>query len=91
MPSLVVSYGIPSGADTIHPALFHVDDFAILWTKRKSIDHFIATLRQLYSVKINWEGTKYIGMNIDINRKERHVTLSMAGYIDKLYKRFDLK
>ena len=23
MPSLVVSYGIPSGADTIHPALFH--------------------------------------------------------------------
>ena len=23
-------------------------------------------------------------MNIDINRKERHVTLSMAGYIDKL-------
>ena len=61
-----------------------VDDFAILWTKQKSIDHFITTLRQLYSVKINWEGTKYIGMNIDINRKERHVTLSMAGYIDKL-------
>jgi hypothetical protein len=61
-----------------------VDDFAILWTKRQSIDHFIATLRQLYSVKINWEGTKYIGMNIDINRKGRYVTLSMAGYIDKL-------
>ena len=37
-----------------------VDDFAILWTKRKSIDHFIATLRQLYSVKINWEGTERI-------------------------------
>ena len=37
-----------------------VDDFAILWTKRQSIDHFIATLRQSYSVKINWEGTKNI-------------------------------
>jgi hypothetical protein len=37
-----------------------------------------------YSVKINWESTKYIGMNIDINRKERYVTLSMVGYIDKL-------
>ncbi len=68
-----------------------VDDFAILWTKRQSIDHFIATLRQLYSVKINWEGTKYIGINIDINRKERYATLSMAGYIDKHYKRFDLR
>jgi hypothetical protein len=25
--------------------------------ERVSMDHFIATLRQLYSVKINWEGT----------------------------------
>jgi hypothetical protein len=46
-----------------------VDDFAILWTNKQSMDHFIATLRQLYSVKINWEGTKYIGMDIDIDRK----------------------
>jgi len=61
-----------------------VDDFAILWTNKQSMDHFIATLRQLYSVKINWEGTKYIGMDIDIDRKNRHVTISMAGYIDKL-------
>ena len=49
------------------------------------MDHFIATLRQLYSVKKNWEGTKYIGMNIDIDRKSQHVTISMAGYIDKLF------
>jgi hypothetical protein len=62
-----------------------VDDFAILWTNRKSIDHFIATLRQLYSVKINWEGTKYIGIDIDVDRKSRHVTISMARYIDKLF------
>jgi hypothetical protein len=60
-----------------------VDDFAILWTK--SMDHFIATLRQLYSVKINWERTKNIGMDIDIDRNSRHVTISMAGYIDKLF------
>jgi hypothetical protein len=60
-----------------------VDDFAILWTSRKSMDHFIATLRQLYSVKINWEGTKYIGMDIDIDRNNRHVTISMARYIDR--------
>jgi hypothetical protein len=61
-----------------------VDDFAVLWTNQKSINHFIATLRQLYSIKINWEGTKYIGMDININRSQRHVTISMPGYIDKL-------
>ncbi len=49
------------------------------------MDHFIATLRQLFSVKINREGTKLIGMDIDIDRKSRHVTISMAGYIDKLF------
>jgi hypothetical protein len=52
-----------------------MDDFAILWTNRNSMDHFIATLRQLYSVKINWEGTRYKGMDIDIDRKKRHVTI----------------
>jgi hypothetical protein len=35
-----------------------VDDFIVLWTNKLSMDHFITTLRQLYSTKINWEGTK---------------------------------
>jgi hypothetical protein len=49
------------------------------------MDHFITTLRQLYSIKINnWEGTNYIGMDININRKKGPVTISMPGYIDKL-------
>ena len=61
-----------------------VDDFAVLWTNQKSVNHFIATLRQLYSIKINWEGTKHIGMDINRNSSQRHVTISMPGYIDKL-------
>jgi hypothetical protein len=48
------------------------------------MNHFIQTLRQLYIVKADWNGGKYLGMTIDINRKERHVTLSMPGYITKL-------
>jgi hypothetical protein len=59
-------------------------DFAVLWTNKLSMDHFITTLCKLYSIKINWEGTKYIGMDININRKKRHVTISMPGYIEKL-------
>jgi hypothetical protein len=37
------------------------------------MNHFIHTLRQLYTVKVDWNGSKYLGMTIDINRKERHV------------------
>jgi hypothetical protein len=51
------------------------------------MSHFIKTLRQLYTVKVDWNGGKYLGMTIDINRKERHVTLSMPGYITKILHR----
>jgi hypothetical protein len=61
-----------------------VDDFAVIWSKRSSMDHLIKTLCKLYTVKVNWEGSKYLGMNITIDRPKRCVTLSMPGYVDKL-------
>jgi hypothetical protein len=36
---------------------------------------------------VNWQGTKYLGLNIAIDRKQGHVTLSMPGYIDKLLRK----
>jgi hypothetical protein len=64
-----------------------VDDFAVVWTDQASMDHFIRTLTLLYQVKVNWSGNKYLGMDIRINRKDRHVTLTMSGYIRKLLQR----
>jgi hypothetical protein len=64
-----------------------VDDFAVVWHDQKDMDHFTQTLTMLYQVKVNWCGTKYLGMTIDIDRVKRHVTLTMPGYIDKLLQR----
>jgi hypothetical protein len=64
-----------------------VDDFAVVWSSAKSMQHFIDTLRKLYTVKIDYLGLKYLGINIEVNRKQRHVTLCMPGYIAKLLKR----
>jgi hypothetical protein len=64
-----------------------VDDFAVVWSSAKSMQQFIDTLRKLYTVKIDYLGMKYLGINIGINRKQRHVTLSMPGYIAKLLKK----
>jgi hypothetical protein len=61
-----------------------VDDFAILWTNKLAMDHLIHTLTALYQVKINWKGSKYLGMDITINRQQRHVTLTMPKYIGRL-------
>jgi hypothetical protein len=41
----------------------------------------------LYTIKVDYNGSKYLGLNIDVDRKKRHVTLSMPGYIAKLLKR----
>jgi hypothetical protein len=64
-----------------------VDDFAVIWKNKSSIKHFIQTLRKLYTVKVDWKGSKYLGMDIAIDRIQRHVTLSMPGYISKLLRR----
>ncbi len=64
-----------------------VDDFAVVWSSQTAMTHFLQTLRRLYTVKVDYKGSKYLGMTININRRERHVTLSMPGYINKLLKR----
>jgi hypothetical protein len=64
-----------------------VDDFAVIWKNKQKIKHFIQTLRKLYTVKVDWQGAKYLGMDIAINRTHRHVTVSMPGYIEKLLRK----
>jgi hypothetical protein len=64
-----------------------VDDFAVAWKGKENIKHFIQTLRKMYTVKVDWKGSKYLGMDIAIDRVRRHVTLSMPGYIAKLLRR----
>jgi hypothetical protein len=64
-----------------------VDDFAVVWSSKTAMDHFLHTLRKLYTVKVDSKGLKYLGMSIDIDRSSRHVTLTMPGYITKLLTR----
>jgi hypothetical protein len=64
-----------------------VDDFAVVWSSKRAMNHLLSTLRRLYTVKVDYEGNKYLGITIAIDRMQRHVTLSMPGYIAKLLKR----
>jgi hypothetical protein len=64
-----------------------VDDFAVVWASKKAMKHFLKTLRQLYTIKVDYQGSKYLGIDITVDRKKRHVTLNMPGYITKLLKR----
>ncbi len=64
-----------------------VDDFAVIWKDKASVKHFVQTLRKLYTVKVDWQGTKYLGMDIAVDHSNRHVTLSMPGYVAKLLRK----
>ena len=64
-----------------------VDDFAVVWSSSTAMNHFLGTLRKLYTVKVDYQGQKYLGLTIHIDRPHRHVTLSMPGYIARLLKR----
>jgi hypothetical protein len=64
-----------------------VDDFAVVWSSSNAMQHFLNTLRKLYTIKVDFQGLKYLGISIDICRPKRHVTLSMPGYVAKLLKR----
>ena len=64
-----------------------VDDFAVVWSSKISMQRFLKTLRMLYTVKVDYEGRKYLGMDIHIDRRKRHVTLNMPGYIAKLLRK----
>jgi hypothetical protein len=64
-----------------------VDDFAVVWSSKTAMDHFLNTLQKLYTVKVDYDGLKYLGMTITIDRSSRHVTVTMPGYIAKLLKR----
>jgi hypothetical protein len=65
-----------------------VDDFGVKYTCQEGIDHLITTLKLLYEIKIDWTGNKYLGFNINFNRINQSVELSMPGYIEKVLRRF---
>lgn len=65
-----------------------VDDFGVKYTNMDGVNHLIQTLQALYTITIDWTGSKYLGFSIDFDQRHRTVTLSMPGYIAKVLQRF---
>jgi len=65
-----------------------VDDFAVRYTNKADADDLMSALRQHYQVTEDWAATRYCGMTLQWDYKNRTVDLSMPGYIDRALKRF---
>jgi hypothetical protein len=66
-----------------------VDDFGVKYINKTDAEHLLAVLKQDYQCDMGWEGTRYLGLTIDWDYKNRKVHLSMLGYINKALVRFN--
>ena len=65
-----------------------VDDFGVKYKGKEHAQHLYAALKENYEVTTDWQGTLFVGMHLDWDYNQRHVTISMPGYIQKLLQRF---
>ncbi len=62
--------------------MLHVSrgDFAIKYTSMEDAQHLIDALKQDYTITIDWDKTKYIGLTLKWDYKNRKVYAHMPGY-----------
>ena len=65
-----------------------VDNFGIKYTNMDDIDHLFVAIKDKYSLKIDWEGANYVGIDLDWNYTKREVILLMKGYVERALKQF---
>jgi hypothetical protein len=60
-----------------------VDDFGVKYVKKEDVDHLIASIKSTYSLTEHWTDDMYCGITLDWDYENRHVYISMPGYIKK--------
>ena len=65
-----------------------VDDFAVKYTKKEDAQHLINAIQKFYTITIDWDATKYIGLTVHWDYTNRKVYLHMPGYLTKALQRF---
>jgi hypothetical protein len=68
-----------------------VDDFGVKYINKDDVTHLLDVLQKDYETDTDWEGTRYLGLTLDWDYKNRNVHLSMPGYIKKALLRFGHK
>ena len=63
-----------------------VDDFGIKYINKEHINHFWKEVEEWYPVKGDWAESKYLGMDLKWDYKNKNVTVGMKGYNKKALK-----
>jgi hypothetical protein len=60
-----------------------VDDFGVKYKHDSDAEYLLSTLRKLYDVTTDTEGSRYLGMHIKRDRLAGTLSLSMPGYVSQ--------
>ncbi len=60
-----------------------VDNFGVKYVKKDDVNHLIVSIKSMYSLTEDWTGNMYCGITLDWDYENRHVDISMWGYIKK--------
>ncbi len=68
---------------TTRPISFtlRVNDFGVKYIGREHTDHLLQVLNTNYKCAIDWEGKRYLGMDIDWDYMQKKVHISMLEYV----------
>ena len=58
-----------------------VNDFGVKYVGQEHAEHLLQVLNANYKCAIDWEGNKYLGMNIDWYYEQKKVLVSMLKYV----------
>jgi len=68
-----------------------VDDFGIYYTNQADVLFLQKTLEELYIIKTDWTGNKYVGLTIHHDQEAKTLQISMPNYIAKALLRFNIE
>ena len=60
-----------------------VDDFGIKYYDKKDTLHLIDALNEKYNTSVDWEGSKYCGMELNWDYNKGHVDISIPTCIQE--------
>ncbi len=60
-----------------------VDDFLIRFHEKAGADHLLSVLKRRYKITEDWTASKYIGLTLDWDRKNRTVAISIPHFVSK--------
>ena len=65
-----------------------VDDFGVMYTREQDAQHLMDTLTAVYEIKMDWSGSRFLGITLDWDYDVRSLTTSMPDFVLKALQRY---